>query len=277
MDAPPRRPLANWRVIGASAIVVLVIGAVMVWKDATTIAPPFKPPDISMQHYRERLGGLASVSDNYLLLLSKADAYNKPELLNYLRSLDHLNPGERLEVGQALDHGPIMVSQGSAGFAQIHVPGDLKLDTLNWDSTQTQIAALAGNNQHVEITPEVLKALAQRKQKLIDLGVSPPPPSAARNFQQDLAAVMSDRDFGQAFICTPTPLYKFSLSTAPPGGPSWMNKKPELIAQAGTRVYKEAVFGNSGVIRNETRIKLVRSLSAPSYFVKSDELKDGCP
>jgi hypothetical protein len=87
---------------------------------------------------------------------------------------------------------------------------------------------------------------------------------------------MTDTDLGQSFLCTDTPLYKFSLSTAPPGGPSWMNKKPALVARAGTRVYKVAEFGNSGIIRNETRIKLVQSPSAPGYFVLSNWLKDSC-
>jgi hypothetical protein len=185
MDAAPRRPLFNNRSVAVTIITAGIIGLFLLWKHADVISPPFKPPDVGMQRHRENLGGLASVSDNYILLIDKADSYNKPALLKYLQSLDQLNPGERLSVGQALDHGPIEVSLGAAGFAEIHVPGDLKLDNLNWASTQTQNVPLAnGASGMASITPAVLASLAQRKQKLIDLGVSPPPPAPINDFAQ---------------------------------------------------------------------------------------------
>jgi hypothetical protein len=269
------RPLVNWRVVRTMTVVVLVIGAVLIWKYADVISPPFKPPDVGMQRYRERLAGLASVSDNYYTLLAKADVFNKPALLKYLESLDHLDNDERLAVGQALDHGPILLSEGAAGFAEIHVPGDLKLDTLNWNSTQTQSAVQAGTKQHVEITPAVLAALAQRKQKLIDLGVSPPPPAPINDFAQTLRGGMSDNsNYGDAFICVDgSPLYKYPVSTAPPG--SGLNKTPAAYTAAGVHVYKMAVFGNTGVIHDETRIKLQPN-SRVSYYIKSDLLKESC-
>ena len=121
----------------------------------------------------------------------------------------------------------------------------------------------------------MLAELKHRRGQLLALGVVPSP-APVNKFPATLDAIRVDCDYGEAFLCTATPLYKFSLSTAPPGGPSWMNKTPALIAPAGTRVFKVAVFGNSGIIRNETRIKLVRSLSAPSYFVMSNWLRDGC-
>jgi len=69
------------------------------------------------------------------------------------------------------------------------------------------------------------------------------------------------------------PLYKYPRSTAPPG--SGLNKKPAAYTAAGVHVYKMAVFGDSGVIHDETRIKLEPN-SPVSYYIKSDLLKESC-
>jgi len=205
---------------------------------------------------------------------------SRPALKEYLQTLSQPT-GQSVHVGQAQEAGPILLKMlpprplYSSGTTQIVVPGDLR--SVDWGKRGAQTAWLNnGVKGQVEISPEVLEELRHRRDRLLELDVPGTAPASANSFADTLRGIETDRDYGQAFLCSATPLYKFSLSTAPPGGPSWMNKRPEMIAQAGTRVYKEAVFGNSGVIRNETRIKLVRSLSAPSYFVKSDELKGGC-
>jgi hypothetical protein len=180
MDAAPRRPPGGgWLGIGVMVLAILIVGAILISKFVHPSAPV--SPDVKrFRALYMRQHGAASVADDYGTLLTKADATDAADLLKYLQSLGQLNPGDRLEVGQALDHGPILVRdvRGGIAIAEIHVPGDLKLDSLNWNSsTTTQTALVASGTQRVEITPEVLKALAQRKQKLLDLGVAAQPSS----------------------------------------------------------------------------------------------------
>jgi hypothetical protein len=272
MEAEKQRPLFDVRATRLVLLVALLIvgGA---WWLRTHRTPP-KPGEPGWQGRGE-----ASLRDNYNIMLREAMGVNDLDLLRCLNSLTTPTK-QQVEVGEAQTAGPILLkelgprSPFSSGTALIVVPGDLR--SLDWDATGSQEAWLNnGVNARVEITSSVLAELKRRRARLLALRVVPPL-APIDKFPATLDAIRVDRDYGDAFLCVDTPLYKYSLSTAPPGGPSWMNKSPALVARAGTKVFKVAVFGNGGVIRNETRIKLVQSLSAPSYFVMSNWLKDEC-
>jgi hypothetical protein len=81
---------------------------------------------------------------------------------------------------------------------------------------------------------------------------------------------------GDAFVCSATPLYEYGIGTPDNPQPAWMNKKPALVAAAGTLVHKVVVFGKNGLYPNQTRVS-VDGRGGTSYFVWSDQLKDSCP
>jgi hypothetical protein len=274
MEREKERPLFDVRATRLVLLAAVTIAGVAYWRAHRPPVMP-KPGEPSYQGRGE-----ATLTENYNTMLREAMGVNDQDLLRCLSRF--ATPTKvRLQVGEAQPAGPILLKElgpravFSSGTAVIVVPGDLR--SIDWDATEMQAARLNnGVDARVEITSSVLQELKRRRQELLALGVVPPPSPINKGLAATLRGIQEDRDYGEAFLCTDTPLYKFSLSTAPPGGPSWMNKQPALIARAGTRVYKEAVFGNSGIIRNETRIKLVQSLSAPSYFVMSNWLKDAC-
>jgi hypothetical protein len=171
MDAPQHRPLLSWLIYGATA--VLVLGAILLFRHSGGLVNPFPAPP-------KNDTGPPSMVDDYLTLRTKADAWHKPQLHQYLESLDNKN-GDHWVTGQALDHGPIVLKWVKAVrhrffHPMIHVPGDLNLSVLDWNSATNQVVPLTDGWGTVEITPEVLKGLAQRRQKLIALGVSEAPP-----------------------------------------------------------------------------------------------------
>jgi hypothetical protein len=266
------RPLFDVRATRLVLLLAVLIAGAAWWLRTHRATP--KPGEAGWQGRGE-----ASLTENYNTMLRAAMGVNDQDLLRCLSRLS--TPTKvQVEVGEAQTAGPILLkelgprSPFSSGTVWIVVPGDLR--SIDWDATGSQEAWLNnGINARVEITPSVLAELKRRRARLLALGVVAPP-APVNNFRATLEAIQTDRDYGEAFLCTATPLYKFSLSTSPPGGPSWMNRKPALVVPAGTKVFKVAVFGNGGIIRNETRIKLVQSLSAPSYFVMSSWLKDSC-
>jgi len=82
---------------------------------------------------------------------------------------------------------------------------------------------------------------------------------------------------GVGFFCQPTPVYQFPPSVNPPGGPTWMNKKPARIARAGTEIYKVEVFGaDESPIHGDTQFTFSPG-SNYSYFVNNSQIQNNCP
>jgi DnaJ domain len=112
--------------------------------------------------------GAPSPADDYQTLRIKAYSSRNVALLDFLQSLE---PGG--------DNGPLVVTRwpllldgrlsNHPSPWRIYVPGDVKLDALDWQSTIIQRVPLAGVHGIAEITPQVLSALAQRRQKISDI------------------------------------------------------------------------------------------------------------
>jgi hypothetical protein len=79
---------------------------------------------------------------------------------------------------------------------------------------------------------------------------------------------------GPAFLCATTPLYEYGIGTPDNPTPPWMNKKPALVAAAGTEVYKVVVFGKNGLWPGQTRVRL--RTGGGLYFVWNNQLSDSC-
>lgn len=270
-NLPPSRPLLHWRTFFTTAIVVLP--ALLLFKYATR---PNVNRASSLYHSLPSSSGPPSISDDYLTLRIKADAYHNARLREYLQTLDY-KEGEHLQVERGLNHGPILLEWGDTGRPyplgwMVHVPGDLILNALNWNSAVTQAVPLTNGRGKVVITPEVLKALAQRKEKLLALFSAPPeqvqpgPGRLGPDFDPLLTEVQA-RKFGLAYLCAETPLYCGDDNC---GGPS---KTPSMLAPAGTRVYGVSGPRLRARVGEQTRIRLNPSATV-SYLVASDRVSD---
>lgn len=123
--------------------------------------PPQPPKDNRLRIYYEQTQGDASVHDGYILLIGKADLYEHKELLAYLQGLLPL----------------IVKSDNLLGGEHVHIPGDLRMDSVNWaDTGHEQAGLLADGKTRVEIAPDTLAELQRRGDRLIELGASPDPP-----------------------------------------------------------------------------------------------------
>jgi curved DNA-binding protein CbpA len=255
------RTVLDWRTFVRTAALVLI--ALVLVKVVYLAKPRFA--------FRRGDNGAPSPADDYETLRIKAYSSRNIALLDYLQSLE---PGGA--------NGPLVVTRwpllldgrlsSHSSPWRIYVPGDVKLNALNWwRSTTIQRVPLAGVHGMAEITPQILSALAQRRQKILDLIQHPP---AARPFTIEEWGAAGG-NLGPAFLCRRTPLYEYGISTPENPQPAWMNRRPALIAPAGTRVIRVIVFGKDGLWPGQARISLPGS--ARLYFVMNDQLSQQCP